>query len=487
MSESKVSETKSERVKSLDFHPTRPLLLAGIFSGEIQLWDYTSPDMPDLKLVHTYNHNTLPVRAVAFHKREPVFASGCDDFTVKIWDYETHSEVRTLLGHLDYIRSVMFHPNGTDPLLLTASDDQLARLWNYKTGECIATFSGLCHYVMRAVFSPITNNMIVTGSLDMTVSVWTYEGYTAQEDTPLLQASNMSSSSSSSSLSLSSSRQSSPCKVNRVHVVDDHLRGVNWVSCHPTQSIIASAGDDNQVMLWRLNDAHTKPSLVASLQGHTTNVSFVEFYPHSDLIISGGEDGRLILWDTTQSSAITYTSLNNRYWAISCHLHHTLIAAGHDGGFDLINVAHPSLHHLKDNTASPRHYNDDNSDRHNVIDIDDGTSHPDTAPILSSSWGQRDPTPVLLQNEIVCIDREDVPPPALRPGFGEYMMSRPELSTPYMKWHTLVTTPIKTLMAFVLIVWEFVLMVNPARITLSYYIFVALLNALLLDIFLHRV
>lgn len=33
-------ETKSQRVKGLAFHPTRPWLLASLHTGVIQLWDY---------------------------------------------------------------------------------------------------------------------------------------------------------------------------------------------------------------------------------------------------------------------------------------------------------------------------------------------------------------------------------------------------------------------------------------------------------------
>lgn len=35
-------ETKSHRVKSISFHPTRPWVLAALHNGAIQLWDYRS-------------------------------------------------------------------------------------------------------------------------------------------------------------------------------------------------------------------------------------------------------------------------------------------------------------------------------------------------------------------------------------------------------------------------------------------------------------
>jgi len=33
-------ETKSNRVKGLSFHPSRPWVLASLHSGAVQLWDY---------------------------------------------------------------------------------------------------------------------------------------------------------------------------------------------------------------------------------------------------------------------------------------------------------------------------------------------------------------------------------------------------------------------------------------------------------------
>jgi coatomer protein complex subunit alpha (xenin) len=36
----------------------------------------------------------------------PYFVSGGDDYKIKIWDYKLHRCLFTLLGHLDYIRTV---------------------------------------------------------------------------------------------------------------------------------------------------------------------------------------------------------------------------------------------------------------------------------------------------------------------------------------------------------------------------------------------
>ncbi|KAK7350198.1 hypothetical protein VNO77_08448 [Canavalia gladiata] len=38
------------------------------------------------------------------------------------------------------------------------------------------------------------------------------------------------------------------------YVLEDHDRGVNWDSFHPTLPPIVSAADDRQVKIWRMND-----------------------------------------------------------------------------------------------------------------------------------------------------------------------------------------------------------------------------------------
>ncbi len=50
-----------------------------------------------------------PVRGVDFHSTQPLFVSGGDDYKVKVWNYKLRRCLFTLVGHLDYIRTVEFH------------------------------------------------------------------------------------------------------------------------------------------------------------------------------------------------------------------------------------------------------------------------------------------------------------------------------------------------------------------------------------------
>ncbi|KAG6490013.1 hypothetical protein ZIOFF_051295 [Zingiber officinale] len=82
--------------------------------------------------------------------KDVVFAG--DDYKIKVWNYKTHRCLFTLLGHLDYIRTVQFHDE--HPWIVSASDDQTIRIWNWQSQTCISVLTGHNHYVMCASFYP---------------------------------------------------------------------------------------------------------------------------------------------------------------------------------------------------------------------------------------------------------------------------------------------------------------------------------------------
>lgn len=92
---------------------------------------------------------------------------------VQVWNYKQKRCIFTLLGHLDYIRTTVFHHEY--PWILSASDDQTIRIWNWQSRACICVLTGHNHYVMCAQFHP-TDDIVVSASLDQTVRVWDISG-----------------------------------------------------------------------------------------------------------------------------------------------------------------------------------------------------------------------------------------------------------------------------------------------------------------------
>lgn len=311
-------ESKSNRVKGMAFHPVRPWVLSSLHNGVIQLWDYRMGTLLD-----KFEEHEGPVRGVDFHRSQPIFVSGGDDYKVKVWDYKLRRCLFTLLGHLDYIRTVQFHVEY--PWIVSASDDQTIRIWNWQSRSCISVLTGHNHYVMCASFHP-KEDLIVSASLDQTVRVWDTTGLrkkTVRGAPPMMDDGNM---------------------VNRVNselfggndavvkfVLEGHERGVNWASFHPTLPLIVSGADDRQIKLWRMNE--TKAWEVDTLRGHTNNVSCVVFHPKQELIISNSEDRSIRVWDISKRLAIRVIRRDSdRFWILTVHPEHNLIAAGHDSG-----------------------------------------------------------------------------------------------------------------------------------------------------------
>jgi WD40 repeat protein len=117
-------------------------------------------------VIDRFEEHDGPVRGVDFHLHEPLIVTGGDDYKIKVWDYKLRRCLFTLLGHLDYIRTVQFHPNATQfPWILSASDDQTLRLWDFQKRSCLSVLTGHNHYVMCASFHP-SEDLIVSASLD---------------------------------------------------------------------------------------------------------------------------------------------------------------------------------------------------------------------------------------------------------------------------------------------------------------------------------
>lgn len=71
--------------------------------------------------------------------------TGSRDKTIRIWDCQTGQCLKTLTGHDNWIRALVFHPTGK--FLLSASDDKTIRIWDLTTGRCTKTIEAHNHFV----------------------------------------------------------------------------------------------------------------------------------------------------------------------------------------------------------------------------------------------------------------------------------------------------------------------------------------------------
>jgi len=289
--------TRTDRVKSVDLHPTEPWVLVGLYTGHLQIWNYETQ-----QLVKSFEVlDQTPIRFAKFITRKQWIVCGSDDMLVRVFNVNTMEKIREFEAHMDYIRSLEIHP--VHPYVLTSSDDMQIKLWDWeKQWQNVQSFDGHSHYVMMVKFNPKDTNTFASASLDRSVKIWSL-------GSPLPNFS-----------------------------LEGHQAGVNCVDYFPQgdKPYLASGSDDHTVRIW---DYQTK-TCVFTLQSHTNNVSAVLFHPSLPIILSGSEDGTVRVWHSTTyrlESTLNYGM--ERCWAISGNATFSnKVACGFDEGLVVLQM-----------------------------------------------------------------------------------------------------------------------------------------------------
>lgn len=279
----------------MDFHPTKPWVLASLHTGKVCIWNYQSQAIEKSIIV-----TESPVRSAKFVAHKQWIVTGSDDKFIRVYNYNSCEKVKEFEAHTDFIRSVAVHP--TLPYVLSASDDNLIKLWDWENDwACARVFEGHSHYVMGVAFEPKNANIFASASLDCSVKVWDL---------------------------------GSP---NPSFTLEAHSKGVNCVDFFTSgdKTYLITGSDDFTAKVW---DYETR-ACVQTLEGHTHNITAVCVHPEAPIIVTGSEDATLRVWNaTTFSLEKTLNYELGRVWTIGYMKCSPQIAIGCDEGMVMAKV-----------------------------------------------------------------------------------------------------------------------------------------------------
>ena len=263
----RIPPTSGKALKDPLNHPPE-YLITGSQDKTIKRWDTSKLAVPASKttphsgtralytrVAHDKDINAIDVSPIA-----PIFASASQDRTIKIWSLEDGSAVNILRGHKRGVWSIRFSPahiptipladGGTSSsrgLLVSGSGDRTVKVWSLSTYTCLLTFEGHSNSVLKVIW---------------------------------LQP--------------------------PAHDAESDPR-----AAHQTQPMIASASSDTLVKIWSPYAAADSDHLLATLDNHSDRVwalasptSYPSFPSYPYPVISGAADATLTFWrDTTTQTA----------------------------------------------------------------------------------------------------------------------------------------------------------------------------------------
>ncbi len=213
-------------------------------------------------------------------------ASGSADNTIRLWDVDSGRELRALVGHKNWIKSLALSRSGD--VLASGSNDHTAKLWNVSSGRELFTLSGHGNSVEVLAFSP-DDRWLVSGSNDTTIKIW--DTATGRE----------------------------------VQTLKGHGAAITALAFTPDGKTLASGSADNTIKLWNTaawNETRT-------LNKHSKRITTLSFSPDGKRLASGSADATIIVWDSASgrdrltikrnSVAVVATSFSsdNELWSIS--------------------------------------------------------------------------------------------------------------------------------------------------------------------------
>ena len=214
--------------------------------------------------------HTAAVRSVQFSPDNQSLVSASDDKTVRLWSVQRNKSIRSFTEHNNWVRRSRWSPDGR--LLVSCSDDKTVKIWSSDTpGQALHTFTVSKGFGQHCEFHPSGACVGVATSAN-TVEIYDIRARKLQQ------------------------------------LYNAHEAPVNSLAFHPSGNYLVSGANDNKIKIYDLLQARViytlsgekylsrNHEIISSFLGHENKVNAVAFSPKGEYCVTGGNDNRILVW-----------------------------------------------------------------------------------------------------------------------------------------------------------------------------------------------
>ena len=156
----KALRAHNDPIRDLSFSPNDSKFVTACDDATLKIFDFASSDEESTLTGHNWD-----AKSVDWHPTKGLIVSGSKDHQVKLWDPRTGRCLTTLHGHKNTISKTLFERT-RGQLLATCARDQTARVFDLRMMRDICILRGHEKDISTLAWHPLHINLLTTGGSD---------------------------------------------------------------------------------------------------------------------------------------------------------------------------------------------------------------------------------------------------------------------------------------------------------------------------------
>ena len=271
-----VMEGHKRDINSIDISPDGTLLITASHDTSLLVWNFVD-NIP----VASLDGHIAEVYCVAITQDNRCVTGGADE-VLKVWDLTSFSEIETLRGHDESIRSVVV--TSDDKKAVSGSMDHTVRVWSLQTYEELFVLRG--HNSMVNCLAIRNKKCAVSGSNDETIRVWDIYNGTIK------------------------------C------IFTDHKTEISCMAVSGNRRKLLCGGRDGRISIWNLKHKHLEGFMASG----KANINKLSLSRDSQFIFTQHENKLIMIWSFPDKQILGEICRKNKIFSLAVSKNNEWIA-----------------------------------------------------------------------------------------------------------------------------------------------------------------